>query len=97
MVEAREIGGLERLPMRAAWTYYNIGLPNWETDNLVVGGVVVESLERVRITLGELCTLLVKKYGEEGARSKAVMDRVLATCRFGADGMVDAPLMRRYK
>ena len=44
LVEAREIGGLARLPMRAAWTYYNIGLPNWETDNLIVGGVEVESL-----------------------------------------------------
>ena len=98
MVEARDIGGLARLPMRAAWIYYNIGLPNWETDNLVVGGVVVESLapvERVRMTLGELRALLVKKYGAEGARSKAVMDRVLATCRLGTDGLVEAPVMRR--
>jgi len=97
MVEARDIGGLARLPMRAAWTYYNIGLPNWATDNLVVGGVVVESLapvERMRMTLAELRALLVKKYGAEGARSKAVLERVLATCRLGADGLVEAPVLR---
>jgi len=99
MVEARDIGGLARLPMRAAWTYYNIGLPNWEADNLVVGGVEVESLapvERVRMTMAEFVAILTKKYGAE-ASSKAVLDRVLATCRLGADGLVEAPVIRKAR
>ncbi|NDE18290.1 hypothetical protein EBZ80_25575 [bacterium] len=97
LVEARDIGGLARLPMRAAWTYYNLGLPNWETDNLVVGGVEVESLapvERVRLTMAEFVAILTKKYGAE-AGSKAVLDRVLATCHLSSDGLVEAPVIRR--
>jgi hypothetical protein len=97
LVEARDIGGLSRLPMREHWTYYNIGLPSWKSDNLVVAGVEVESLapvERIRMTLAEFREALVKKYGAS-VSSKAVMDCVLATCRLGADGMVEAPVIRR--
>lgn len=96
MVEACDLG-LKQLPMREHWIYYNVSLPNWETDNLVVAGVEVESLapvERVRMTLGALRTLLVKKYGT-AAISKEVVDRVLATCRLGADGLVEAPVIRK--
>jgi hypothetical protein len=96
LVEARDIGGLVRLPMRAPWTYYNIGLPNWATDNLVVGGVEVESLapvERIRVPLATFKAMLTKKYGA-AAGSKAVLDRVLATCRLGADGLVETPVIR---
>jgi hypothetical protein len=99
LVEAREIGGLARLPMRAAWTYYNIGLPNWETDNLVVGGVEVESLapvERIRVPLASFKAMLTKKYGA-AASSKEVLEHVLVTCRLGADGLVEAPVIRKAR
>jgi len=40
-VEARALG-LRQLPLTADFDYYNLVLPNWE--NMVVGGVTVESL-----------------------------------------------------
>lgn len=97
MIEARNIGGLERLPMRAPWTYYNIELPHWETDNMVVSGVTVESLapvERIRMPLAIFKSLLLKKYGA-AISNEIVVNRILATCRLGTDGMVEAPVISR--
>jgi hypothetical protein len=41
MVEARRLG-LRQMPMRTAFDYYNLELPEW--DNMIVAGVEVESL-----------------------------------------------------
>lgn len=47
MVEARELG-LTQWTMRGAFDYYNLELPSWKSDNMVVAGVEVESLAPVR-------------------------------------------------
>ena len=43
MVEARKLN-LSQFNMPCDFTYYNLELPNWATDNLMVAGVKVESL-----------------------------------------------------
>jgi hypothetical protein len=47
MVEARELG-LKQQEMAGAFDYYNLELPSWKSDNMVVAGVEVESLAPVR-------------------------------------------------
>jgi hypothetical protein len=67
MVEAREIG-LAQMPMRAAFDYYNLELPEW--DNMVVAGVEVESLaprKRVEMTLAQFAKLVAALPAEKRA------------------------------
>jgi hypothetical protein len=95
MVEARELG-LTQLTMRTPWTYYNIGLPDWERDNIVVAGVEAESLApvtRVRLTMAEFQALLKRKYG--GRSDTSLAAQIQRVCTFHADGTVEAPVIRR--
>jgi len=46
MIKAKHLG-LMQMNMSAPFTYYNIELEDWATDNLVVGGVEAESLAPV--------------------------------------------------
>jgi hypothetical protein len=65
MVEARELG-LRQMPMRAAFDYYNLELPEWE--NMIVAGVEVESLapkKQVVITTAQLTALAASLPNEE--------------------------------
>jgi hypothetical protein len=67
MVEARELG-LKQMPMRAAFDYFNLELPEW--DNMVVAGVEVESLapkKRVVMSMAELGRLVAALPAEKRA------------------------------
>ena len=98
MVEARDLG-LKQMPMRATWNYYNLSLPSWETDNLVVAGVVAESLapvKRITVTKAEFVKLLAKLYISEGGKETQVR-RWLSQTKDNADGTVDVTVLRTNK
>jgi hypothetical protein len=95
MVEARNLG-LRQEEKTGSFVYYNLELPEWGRDTMVVAGVVVESLapvRRVAISMGAFKTLLAHKYGAAAA-SPEVLQKVLRTCRMLPDGRVEAPVMR---
>jgi hypothetical protein len=92
MVEARALG-LTQMPMRAAWCYYNLRLPSWRSDNLVVAGVETESLapvERIRMTMAAFAGLMTRR------SSKRSLTELLALCKIHADGTIEAPVMRAH-
>jgi uncharacterized repeat protein (TIGR02543 family) len=67
MVEARFLG-LKQMPMRAAFDYYNLELPEW--DNMVVAGVEVESLapkKQVAMTVAQFAALAASMPAEKRA------------------------------
>jgi alpha-tubulin suppressor-like RCC1 family protein len=93
LVEARFLG-LKQFSVEAPFTYYNLELPCWRTDNLVVAGVEVESLapvQRVRVSPANLRRMIAAQWkpsdGREALRS------LLRACRFGPDG-VDVLMMK---
>ena len=91
MVEARELG-LKQMPMRAAFDYYNLELPEW--DNMVVAGVEVESLaprKRVAMTVEQLACLLATVPAEK--RAAVLAKRVTAM----ADGKVTVEMSRKER
>ena len=91
MVEARELG-LKQMPMRAAFDYYNLELPEW--DNMVVAGVEVESLapkKRVAMTVEQLAGLLATVPAEK--RATVLAKRVTAM----ADGKVTVEMSRKER
>ena len=94
MVEARFLG-LEQAKKEGQLTYYNLGLPAWE--NMVVAGVVVESLapvQRITMPFAVFKALLTKKYGP-GPLSAATLQQIKKTCRFLANGEVEFPVLKR--
>ena len=98
MVEARDLG-LKQMPMRATWNYYNLSLPCWNTDNLVVAGVVAESLapvKRITVTKAEFVKMLAKLYISEGGKETQVR-RCLSQSKVNADGSVDVTVLRKNK
>jgi len=98
MVKARDLG-LKQMPMRATWNYYNLSLPSWETDNLVVAGVVAESLapvKRITVTKAEFVKLLAKLYISEGGK-EAQVRRCISQSKVNADGSVDVTVLRTNK
>jgi hypothetical protein len=75
--------------------YYNLALPNWNSDNMVVAGVAVESLAPVRhitMTMGEFKSRLVTKYGKI---SPAILAKIEKTCRILSDGRVECPVLTK--
>ena len=59
-VEARDLD-LDQMPMKAAFDYYNLELPEWE--NMIVAGVTVESLapkKQVVVTMAQMKKILAK-------------------------------------
>jgi hypothetical protein len=94
LVEARKLG-LKQMSMRAAFDYYNLELPTWESDNMVAAGVEVESLAPVRrleITKAEFTALLKAKYGRI---TPDVIAKACRTCFMTADGKVNIPTLKR--
>jgi hypothetical protein len=90
MVESRFLG-LKQMPMRAAFDYYNLELPEW--DNMVVAGVEVESLapkKRVALTMAQFAALAASMPAEK----RAGLIR-LATVL--ADGKVAVSLTRKER
>jgi len=93
MVEACHLG-LQQEAMSGSFDYYNLELPSWSKDTMVVAGVVVESLAPVRrmtMTIGEFKKALIAQYGE---LSPAVLAKVQKTCRL-VDGRVEIPVMKK--
>ena len=91
-VEARLLG-LQQEEMTDEIEYYNLELPSWTQDTMVVAGVVVESLAPVRratMTLGEFKKALVAQYGE---LTPAVLEKVQKTCRLLCGGRVECPVL----
>jgi hypothetical protein len=98
MVEARDLG-LKQMPMRANWNYYNLSLPCWNTDNLIVAGVVAESLapvKRITVTKAEFVKMLAKLYISEGGKETQVR-KCISQSKINADGSVDVTVLRKNK
>jgi Hint domain/Fibronectin type III domain len=96
MIEARDLG-LKQKKMTESWTYYNIELPNWESDNLVVHGVEVESLApvvRMKMSLGEFVGLLKNQYGAEGV-PKEVAKKIVEQFKMDSAGEIEATVVKR--
>ena len=96
LLEARLLG-LEQSEMTGIIDYYNLELPSWAQDTMVVAGVVVESLapvRRITMTLGQFKKALVAQYGE---LTPAVLAKVQKTCRLLAGGRVECPVLPTHK
>ena len=94
MVEAQHLGlKQQERASGESIEYYNLELPSWSQDNMVVAGVVVESLAPVRrttMTLGGFKKALVAQYGE---LTPAILAKVQKTCRLVANGRVECPVL----
>jgi hypothetical protein len=94
LVAAKDLG-LRQMPMRAVWRYYNLALPCWNTDNLVVAGVTTESLApttRIRVPLASFKRLLVRFAASNPDKAKVL--QLMKMCVFHTDGTVDTPVLR---
>jgi hypothetical protein len=92
--EARELG-LRQEEQSGQFVYYNLELPEWSRDTLVVAGVVCEPLapvHRITMPLAAFSAILTKKYG---GLTPALVEKVMRTCRMLPNGLVEAPAMRR--
>lgn len=95
MVEARGLG-LVQAKMEGIITYYNVELPDWGRDNLVVAGVTVESLAPVRrkaVSAATFKRMVQRAYGTNV--TSAAMAKILRVCRFLPNGDVEIPYMKR--
>jgi hypothetical protein len=95
MIEACRLG-LQQLTREGVLDYYNLELPDWKKDNMVVGGVEVESLapvRRIRVDRPTFMRLLRECYGD--SLTTAGVAKILKKCVFHADGTVEAPFMRK--
>lgn len=89
MVKARDLG-LKRMKMADNFTYYNLELEDWVRDNLVVAGVICESLApaaRITMTKSEFARFVAARYGP----SAAARLRLQSVCFEEADGCVSMP------
>ncbi len=90
MVRARNLG-LRRMKMAEEFTYYNLELEDWVRDNLVVAGVVVESLApatRITMTKADFTRFVMTRY------QPSAMARLRTVCFEEADGHVSMPALR---
>jgi hypothetical protein len=93
MVEAQSLG-LQQMTMRSPWCYYNVELPAWSTDNLVVAGVEAESLApTMRMTMTEFNRLLKAQFPV--AEQKRIMRSIVAAGKIHADQTIDVPVARK--
>jgi hypothetical protein len=95
MLEARALG-LDQAKMRGTLTYYNLELPKWERDNMIVAGVEVESLAPVRrrvISAAAFKRLVQRSYGDNITPS--VMAYLMRICRFLPSGEVEVPYIKQ--
>jgi hypothetical protein len=90
MIEARLLG-LEQEEMSGSFDYYNLELPSWAKDTMVVAGVVVESLapvRRITMTLAQFKAKVVQQYGEI---TPAILEKIQQTCRIVGNGYIEVP------
>jgi photosystem II stability/assembly factor-like uncharacterized protein len=96
MVEAQHIAGLKQdASVSGMIDYYNLELPNWTQDNMVVAGVTVESkarVERYTVSAAEFAYMLKAKYGEV---TPALLERAAKTCHLVEGGRVSVPMVKR--
>ncbi len=93
MVCARDLG-LQQEERHGTLQYYNVELPDYRRDTLVVSGVIVESLAPVRrmaITMNEFAAAMALR----GPLTSRLLDRVRQTCHLLPDGRVEVPVLRR--
>jgi len=91
MVEARHLG-LEQENMNGSFDYYNLELPSWGEDTMVVDGVKVESMapvRRMKMTMQQFTAKLTRQYGEI---TPEIMANVRRTCRTLIDGCIEVPV-----
>jgi hypothetical protein len=101
MVEARKLG-LKQFNMPSEFTYYNLELPNWTTDNMVVAGVTVESLAPERAVNAVVAYKNLYKQIKQQAlaflkanypeMSEEDIAKVLQTCKVSKEGKLMATL-----
>lgn len=96
MVEALRIPDLQQdTTIDGTIEYYNLELPDWQHDTMVVAGVTVESkarIERLTVTVDEFKALLQSKYG---VITPELLNHASQSCRFVAGGFIEVPLIRR--
>jgi len=89
VMEAKHLR-LEQEKMSGAFEYYNLELPAWPSDTMVVAGVTVESMapvRRIMISVAEFKALL-------RSHTPALQAKINASVRFLTDG-VSVPVIRR--
>ena len=94
MVEARLLG-LEQEDMTGSIHYYNLELPSWAKDTLVVAGVTVESLapvRRIKLSIDQFKAKLVRQYGKI---TPEILAKIEQTCRIVDGGFVEFPALIR--
>lgn len=87
--------GLKQMKMKKAFRYYNLELPNWETDNMVVAGVVVESLVPVRRVTAALPDFIKMVNDMYGTPSDEQLRKICSVCRFLPNGDIEYPTFPR--
>lgn len=95
LVEAKHLG-LPQVNRTGTLNYYNLELPDWRRDNMVVAGVEAESLapvRRMRVDGATFIQLLRKQYGE--TLTPATLEKIKKQCVFMKDGTVEIPVMAR--
>jgi len=89
-VEAQHLG-LTQEEMKYSFDYYNLELPDYRFDTLVVAGVTVESLHaphRIVISREQFNTFIKNRYGELTPDVEKIIAR---TCRYLTGGRVEVP------
>ena len=93
MTEAKFLN-LQQKRMTGSFTYYNLELPNYE--NMIVGGVIVESLfpiARVAVTPTEFQQILIATYGPR--IPPEVIQQLQRQIRMLPDGRIEYPVDKR--
>jgi len=79
--------------MESTIEYYNLELPSWTKDTMVVAGVIVESLapvRRITMTLAQFKRKLKAQYGEI---TPAILAKIEQTCRVVDGTYIEVPVM----
>ena len=96
MVEARFLGlRQQERDSDEMIEYYNLELPDWQNDNMIVAGVAVESLapvRRITMTMAEFKARLLTTYGRITPEILALVEK---TCRILPDGRVECPVIQK--
>lgn len=78
---------LEQETMSGAFDYYNLELPAWPRDTMVVAGVTVESMapvRRVTVSMAEFTAMIRSQYGP---MTPALQQKINAVVRFLPEGV----------
>lgn len=89
--------GLRQEEMRGVFEYFNLELPNWQRDTMVVAGVTVESMAPVRRVIVSMETFLAGLRAQYGAITPALLERARRSVRVLADGKVEMPVLPKPK